>query len=574
MSASILPVSFDGESPCLGADAYLQDPPVLKLVEFFRAKGAAAIIAEDRAEGWYGDWIAYQAEHKIYASVLGAKAYSTLGREFDLFKLCRLMEAFAYFSPAHGYSLQVSFLGIFPFWMSANEALKKEAAVALEKGGLFAFGLSEKAHGSDIYGNETVIRETAPGRYRADGAKFYIGNSNAAALISVLAAKEKPGQAGKRKPFVFFALRPEKAPGMSRAVKIRTMGVKTAFVGGFEIKGHDLPESDLLSEGRSAWEAVFGTVTLGKFFLGFGSIGICERALHDAYAHARGRLLYGKPAADMPHLQSAFAHAYAKLAAMKLYAYRALDYLRVASVGDRRYLLWNCVQKAKVSTEGEAVVRLLSECIGAKAFESDARFESALRDIQLIPGLEGSTHINFAMAAQFVKNFLAAPAGAPEVGSVLAGTLASGENPYLMAAETGGFPGVSFEDPSKAYARLSGVPNAAIFAGQTRALAAAAAGAAESLKDDVEGMIALGKCVAVAAYGQLIAENAVLMKTPDALASVIFHQLVEDLSLQVLKLSGLPRLDERFSAPLRDAIRSPRTAPADLAAVSALLGAA
>lgn len=573
MSVSIYPVSFDGILPSAGAEDYLQDPPVRKLVEFFRAKGAKALIEEDRAEGWYGDWIAYQAEHKIYASILCAKAYSSLGREFDLFKLCRLMEAFAYFSPAHGYSLQVSFLGIFPFWMSSNEALKKEAAAELEKGGLFAFGLSEKAHGSDIYGNETVIREAGPGRWRADGAKFYIGNSNAAAMISVLAAKEKAGAASKkRKPFVFFALRPGSAPGMSRAVKIRTMGVKTAFVGGFDIKGHELPESDLLCEGRAAWEAVFGTVTLGKFFLGFGSIGICERAFHDAFAHARGRVLYGKPAAEMPHLQSAFVHAYAKLAAMKLYAYRALDYVRSASADDRRYLLWNCVQKAKVSTEGVEVVRILSECIGAKAFESDARFESALRDIQLIPGLEGSTHINFATAAQFVKNYLAAPEGAPEIGSQIAGTLKSGENSYLMAAETGGFPSVAFADPQKAFTRLNG-DNAAVFASQVQALARSSAGVAEALKDDVEGMIALGKCVAVAAYGQLIAENAALLKTPDALVSVVFHQLVEDMALHVLKLSGLPQLDARFVVPLQEAVRSPKSKLADLAAVSEFLRA-
>ena len=33
--------------------------------------------------------------------------------------------------------------------------------------------------------------------------------------------------------------------------------------------------------------------------------------------------------------------------------------------------------------------------------------ESALREVQLIPALEGSTQINFALTAQFVANYFA-----------------------------------------------------------------------------------------------------------------------------------------------------------------------
>src|SRR4030095_4235652 len=104
-----------------------------------------------------------------------------------------------------------------------------------------------------------------------------------------------------------------------------------------------------------------------------------------AAAHLRGRMLYGKPALDMPHIRATMSQAYARLAAMKLYAYRALDYVHAASAADRRYLLFTAVQKAKVSTEGVKVMTLLSECIGARGFESETYFESALRVVKLIP---------------------------------------------------------------------------------------------------------------------------------------------------------------------------------------------
>ena len=54
----------------------------------------------------------------------------------------------------------------------------------------------------------------------------------------------------------------------------------------------------------------------------------------------------------MPHLRDSMALAFARLIAMKLYAYRALDYLQVAGPDDRRYLFFNSVQKARRQHRG------------------------------------------------------------------------------------------------------------------------------------------------------------------------------------------------------------------------------
>ena len=67
---------------------------------------------------------------------------------------------------------------------------------------------------------------------------------------------------------------------------------------------------------------------------------------------------------------------------MKLYAYRALDYLHSCPRRGPPLSSLCAVQKAKVSTEGVKVVAHLSECIGAKGFEADTYFEMALRDVQ------------------------------------------------------------------------------------------------------------------------------------------------------------------------------------------------
>lgn len=534
-------MSAPGEN---GSGAYLRDPAARRLVEFFEVKGLIALKDEDRREAWYEDWLAYQAEHRLYATLLSPRVYSSIGGEFNLLRLTRFLEVFGYFSPAHGYSLQVTFLGLFPILMGGNAALKQEAVKTLEAGGLFAFGASEKDHGADLLGNEFNVREIAAGRLVAIGRKYYIGNCNCAAIISILARKQDARSAGRarRAPLVLFALRLKNSP-LKNVRKISTIGVRAAFVGEFEVKDHELPQADIFAEGRAAWDGVFGTVTLGKFFLGFGSVGICERAFVEAVDHVNRRVLYGKPVIAMPHIRRLVNEAYARLTAMKLYAFRALDYVQAANANDRRYVLFTAVQKAKVSTQGLNVIAALQECIGAKAFEADTYFEMALRDAPLIPSLEGSVHINLALTAQFLSAYFSdSNFEVANPKSLINGDAPSVENPYLFEARTCPVNTVAFAHFLNAYKPLAGIPNVKLFAKQVKAFEMFARGVSAVDAADTQHTLAIGECLATIAYGQLIAENAAILHVSPQIISVIFHLLVLDLSGSALAFAGsIPR---------------------------------
>jgi acyl-CoA dehydrogenase len=558
---TIYPLAFSTGRRLDAANLYLADSSIRKLVEFFEKKGLAAVKEEDQRQQWYEDWIAYQAENHLYASVLSPKSFSTLGHEFDLLRLTRFLEVFAYFSPAHGYSLQVTFLGLFSILMGTNSALKKEAIAILESGGLLAFGVSEKSHGADLLANEFTLEKNRPGFLIANGKKYYIGNANAASMISILARVDDERSRGKRAPPVLFALRPKQSKGFGPAKKIKTFGIRAAFVGEFEVKNHELPESDLIAEGRHAWDAVLGTVALGKFFLGFGSIGICERAINEAIGHLTRRVLYGKPVIDMPHISSATAQAYARLTGMKLYAYRALDYVHGGSAADRRYLLFAAVQKAKVSTEGVKVITLLSECLGAKGFEADTYFEMALRDAQLIPGLEGSTHVNLGLAAQFARKYFGEfDPNLADPKSLIAGDTPAGENSYLMEARAGGINTVAFRDFLISFAPLESIENVPVFIEQAKTFSLFVSRGQNG--DETIGL-AVGQCLATIAYAQLIAENAARLGVPSQMISTIFHLLINDLSIFALSLASSRRLDAAGQALIERIVAIPKTTDAD-----------
>jgi acyl-CoA dehydrogenase len=492
--------------------------------------------------------------------------------------LTRFLEAFTYFSPAHAYSLHVSFLGLFAILLSSNEALKAEAIALLERGGLFAFAVSEKGHGSDLLANEFSVTPAGAAGQSADGAKYYIGNANAACLISVLAKEgdAKSTAMTKRASLIFFALRPQPAPALRNLRKIRTLGVRTAFVGEFEIQDYPLPETDVLSRGRDAWDAVHSTVNFGKFFLGFGAVGICEHAFVEAIAHMRRRVLYGKPVTDMPHIRATTAVAFARLVAMKLYAYRALDYLQASCDDDRRYLLWSSVQKAKVSTEGVKVMALLSECIGARGVEAETYFELALRDAQLIPGLEGSTHINFGLTTQFIDPYFAGADGeVPAVQSLILHKEEQDENHYWMGIRDRQAKSVRFAPFLKAYEPLRSVPNVPSFMKQARAFRRFAAGGVAALNRSVDAgrTIALGKCFSTLAYAQLVAENCLAVRVAPPTVAIIFHGLIEDLSAEALKLCAMFVPGSAPRDLLKRAIRLPQWSLTDLDSVSEFIAA-
>lgn len=568
-AAVLYPQHFTGARRSANACEYLRDPQIQMLVTFFEEKGLSAIKEEDQREAWYEDWIAFQAANQLYARLLSPRAYSKQDSGFDLLRYTRFLEVCAYFSPAHGYSLQVTFLGLWSILMGDNADLKCEAVAALEAGRLLAFGVSEQAHGSDLLGNEFKIVETPEGRLMASGAKYYIGNSNCASIISILARNEKRHGAGraKRAPPILFALRPEAAGGSYSVRKIRTLGVRAGFVGEFEVKDHELTQRDVIAKGRQAWNAVLGSVTLGKFFLGFGSIGIAERAFVEAIEHLCGRVLYGKPAIDIPHIRATMAQAYARLTAMKLYAYRALDYAQTVNASDRRFLLYAAVQKAKLSTEGVKVLALLSECIGARGFESDTYFEMALRDIQLIPGLEGSTHINLGLTVQFMPRYLGTPdPSMPVPGSLVAGDLSARENPYLLEARLSAIDEIAFPHFLQAYMPLMSVKNVRLFAKAANALQLVmrTRDVDRTPRADSPEILAWGRCFATIAYGQLVAESACRLNLPAPMVAAMFHALVGDFNESALNLASCSGPEAIPAMQLRRLVSTPTIAEREL----------
>lgn len=489
-----------------------------KTIAFFENKGLQSIKEDDQASRWYTDFLKFIKKEQVFSTLLTPSGYGEPDSRFDLSRVCEFNEISAFYSLSYQYAYQVSILGLGPIWMGDNEKAKHLTAQKLRDGAIFAFGLSEKAHGADLYSNEMSLSSTEEGTYLANGGKYYIGNANEAALVSTFAKYKDT------KDYVFFVVDTQHR-NYKLVKKISTSGVRAAYVGDYELIDYPITQDEILSSGPLAWDSALSSINIGKFQLGFASIGICTHAFYEALNHASNRELYGKKVTAFPHIQKIFTESYARLVAMKLYALRSLDYFRSASDNDRRYLLFNPIQKMKVTTQGMKIIEMLLDAIAAKGFEQDTYFETAIRDIGMIPRLEGTTHVNIALVIKFMKNYFFNPAQYSPVPK--RDDLA--DDSYLFRQKSGKLASVRFPDYRLAYEGIK-IPNVIVFQEQIelfRSFLEQAGPNQEQLKN-IDYMLALGEMFTLIVYAQLILENSKLHTVSSALLDEIFNFLVRD----------------------------------------------
>jgi acyl-CoA dehydrogenase len=158
------------------------------VIEWFEARGQDTLKEHDREHRWYSDFLEIQAEQGVFRDFLTPERASDgdASKRWDTQRICAFNEISAFYGLAYWYTWQVSILGLGPIFQSENEAARSQAAELLEDGAIFAFGLSEREHGADVYSTDMVLtpREDGEG-WTASGGKYYIGNGNKAGMVSV-----------------------------------------------------------------------------------------------------------------------------------------------------------------------------------------------------------------------------------------------------------------------------------------------------------------------------------------------------------------------------------------------------
>jgi acyl-CoA dehydrogenase len=497
---------------------------MIKTMEFFEKKGLQSIREDHKFFRWQEDWMKYQADHKIFATMLTAEGYGEDASRFDLARMCEMSEILAFYGESYQYTFQVSVLGVGPIWMSKNEEQKKELADQLEEGHVFAFGMSEKEHGADLYSNECTIRPVNDEKYVANGNKYYIGNAQIAPKITTLGKNSETGE------WTYWVV-DSRHRNYKYVKDIETPSIGQARVGEYEMIEYPLTDKDILTVGDKAFADGLSTVNIGKFQLGFASSGIAAHAFWEAITHANRRVIYGRKVTEFPHIRAFLSEAFCRTNAMKLYALRSLDYFRSMSEEDRRYLLFNPIQKMKVTTQGGDVIRLIMDVVCAKGYENENYISDAYGTMDYLFRLEGTAHVNMALVLKFMKNYFFGNVEYPEI--LVCDQAKDDSN--VFAQRMGGLAKVKFPDYKKAYEGVE-IPNVKVFLNQVETFKKMLAEAApdEKLIKNMDYMLNYGEIFTMIVYAQLILEGARLRDVHEDLIDQMFALFIKDVNKYAL----------------------------------------
>ena len=152
-------------------------------VDFFESRGKARLKPTTTNGSGTPTSSNHIGRERIFASLLTPAEYGADDCRWDTYRISEFAEIVGFYGLSYWYPFQVTALGLGPIWMSDNEDAKRKAAAQLEQGEVFAFGLSERTHGADVYQTDMILTPSEHG-WTANGEKYYIGNANVARMVS------------------------------------------------------------------------------------------------------------------------------------------------------------------------------------------------------------------------------------------------------------------------------------------------------------------------------------------------------------------------------------------------------
>jgi len=190
--------------------------------------------------------------------------------------------------------------GMLPILHGGGEALKKRFLCRLGEGSqkLTALAATEPQAGSDLLSMKTRA-ERRGDLYVIDGQKCFITNGSVADLLVVYAYTD-PGRGAKG----ISAFVVEKGtPGLSYGRNESKMGMRGSINSELFFEGMEVPADNLIGAEGQGFANLMRVLSHNRIFCAAQAVGIAQGALDEAMAHARKRVQFGAPIANLAPIQ-------------------------------------------------------------------------------------------------------------------------------------------------------------------------------------------------------------------------------------------------------------------------------
>ncbi|GAA5084348.1 alkylation response protein AidB-like acyl-CoA dehydrogenase [Thermocatellispora tengchongensis] len=341
----------------------------------------AACVRLDAAEEFPGDICAHLDRWGVPAYYVPAECGGALRTlEHGLHLLRAIARRDLTVAIGHG----KTFLGAVSAWFGGPEIQELVARWVLA-GVPVSWGLTERAHGSDLLAGEVTVEET-DGALRLTGEKWLINNATRGGVTAVLARVH--GREGPRAFDVVYADKAGLAPGTFRTLpKERTLGIRGADISGIAYTGAPVPEGNRVGEPGTGLETVLRALQLTRTMCAGLSLGGGEHALRLAMS------MLG-PRAGEPEARARLLDAYADHLAAEVVATVAA---RCAHLAPAELSVVSAAVKYLVPLRTDALIRRLGDLLGMAAWDGGpeaVRFDKVARDHRIVDLFDGNRVVN------------------------------------------------------------------------------------------------------------------------------------------------------------------------------------
>ena len=324
------------------------------------------------------------------------RAYGGVHPRLDIRSLCLIRRGLARYSSLADTMFAMQGLGSYPITLAGSEELKRQFLPRVANGEFIAtFALTEPQAGSDAASIQTTARREGS-EYILDGTKRFISNAGIADFYVVF-AKTDPAQGRKGISGIVVE---RNRPGfqMTRQMEV----IAPHPIGEFDLRGCRVPVENLLGQEGEGYSLLLRTLESFRTTVGAASVGMAERALHEATAYAKSRVQFGKTLSEFQGLRFMLAEMATELEAARLLVFQAawnLDQARrdrpeeAAAATDKELVLSSSMAKLYATETAQQVIDRALQIHGGLGVLKGTVVERLYREVRALRVYEGTSEI-------------------------------------------------------------------------------------------------------------------------------------------------------------------------------------
>ena len=338
----------------------------------------------------------WEVQHAIRdAGLSGAwipREYGGLGA--GVLELCLIVEEFSRACGGMGVGFAVNALGSFPILVGGTEEQKKRWLPPIASGdALIAFGLSEKAAGSDA--GSMITRADRDGdEYVINGEKKWNTNGAVASFNTIFAVTNPDRGARGISAFVVE----KDTPGYRVGKHEDKMGIRAVPVVEIHLEDCRVPAGNLLggAEGHGFKQAM---ITLDRARPGVAAqaVGLAQGALDLAIEYTREREQFGQSVSSFQGVQWMFADMATQIEAARQLVHAAA---RTIDSGAKQITRLSAMCKLMAT---DVAMKVTTDCVqlfGGYGYCKDYPIEKYMRDAKITQIYEGTNQIQRLVIAR------------------------------------------------------------------------------------------------------------------------------------------------------------------------------